>query len=137
MLSSNCSLNHSRLIGGDIYDLFESTFHTQVQVSNGNKLSITNPINKNVVKCLVMVEHKDYGRSMKPFFIEIPIFLGLSKQFGQINFGAFGVFSSNLSASTLVLRVPCPCFPLINYYFYKKLSQFGLQRTRDLTIVCP
>ena len=44
LLSSNCSLNHSRLIGGDIYDLFESTFHTQVQVSNGNKLSITNPI---------------------------------------------------------------------------------------------
>ena len=47
----------------------------------------------------------------------------------------------------LVLWVPCPCFPIINHYFYKKLSlyihipniylglgfEFGLQRIRDLT----
>ena len=44
-----------------------------------------------------------------------------------------------------------PCFPLINHYFYKKLSlyiqitnvylglefEFGPQRIRDLAIVCP
>ena len=49
--------------------------------------------------------------------------------------------------------VPCPCFPLINDHFYKKLSlyiqipniylgmgfefEFGPQRIRDLVIVCP
>ena len=69
-------------------------------------------------------------------------------QFGQINFGAF---SANLSAPILVLWVPCPCFPLINHYFYKKLSlyiqipniylglgfEFGPQRIWDLAIVCP
>ena len=77
--------------------------------------------------------------------------LGLCRQFGQINFEAFGVFSANLSAPILVLWVPCPCFSLINRYFYKKLSlyiqipniDFGLgfkfvpQRIRDLAIVCP
>ena len=32
-----------------------------------------------------------------------PKLLGLSRQFGQINFGAFGVFSADLSAPILVL----------------------------------
>ena len=46
---------------------------------------------------------------------------------------------------------PCPCFPLINHYFYKKLSlyiqipkiyfgvgvEFGPERIRNLVIVCP
>ena len=50
-----------------------------------------------------------------------------------------------------VLWVPCPCFLLFNHYFYKKPSlyiripniylrlgfEFGLQRIRDLAIVCP
>ena len=36
----------------------------------------------------------DYGSPMKPFFIEIPNF---GRQFGQINFGAFGVFSANFT----------------------------------------
>ena len=40
--------------------------------------------------------------------------------YGQVHFGAFGVFSADLSAPIFVLRVPCPCFPLINHYFYKK-----------------
>ena len=79
--------------------------------------------------------------------------LGLATQFGQIHFGAFEVFSADLSAPILVLWVPCPCFPLFNHYFYKKLSlyihipniylglefefEFGLQRIRDLAFVCP
>jgi hypothetical protein len=40
---------------------------------------------------------------MKPFFIEIPILFGLGRQFGQISFGAFGIFSADLSAPILVL----------------------------------
>ena len=31
-----------------------------------------------------------------------------------------GLFSADLLALILVLWVPCPCFPLINHYFYKK-----------------
>ena len=83
------------------------------------------------------------------FFHGNPKVLSLGRQFGQINFWTFGVFSVNLSAPILVLWVPCPCFPLIKHYFYKKLSlyiqipniylgsgfEFGLQR--DLAIVCP
>ena len=56
-----------------------------------------------------------------------------------------------LSAPILVLWVPCPCFPLINHYFYKKLSLFihipniflglgfelGPQRIGNSVIVCP
>ena len=85
------------------------------------------------------------------FFHRNPKLLGLGKQFGQINFGAFGVFSANLSAPILVQWVPCPCFPSINHYFYKKLSlyiqisnvyfglgfEFGPQRIRDWAITCP
>ena len=36
------------------------------------------------------------------FFHRNPNLLGLGRQFGQINFGAFGVFSANLSAPILV-----------------------------------
>ena len=87
------------------------------------------------------------------FFHRNPKLLGLGRQFGQINFGAFEVFLADLSAPILVLWVPCPCFPLINHYFYKKLSlyihipniylglgfefEFGPQIIRDLAIVCP
>ena len=60
-------------------------------------------------------------------------------------------FLANLSAPILVLWVPCPCFPLIIHYFYKKLSlyiqipniylglgfELGPQRIGDLAIVCP
>ena len=35
------------------------------------------------------------------FFHQIPKLLGLGRKFGQINFGAFGVFSANLSAPIL------------------------------------
>ena len=93
----------------------------------------------------------DYGRANKAFFRRNPRLLGLGRQFRQINFGVFGVFSDHLSAPNLVLWVPCPSFPLINHYFYKKLChyiqipniylgfgfEFGPQRFRDLAIVCP
>ena len=85
--------------------------------------------------------------AQEAFFHWNPKLLGLSRQFGPINFGAFGVFSANLSAPILILWVPCPCFPLINHYFYKKLSLyihipniylgFGLYRISDLAYVCP
>ena len=55
------------------------------------------------------------------FFHRNPKLSGLGRQFGQINFVAFGVFSADLSAPILIQWVPCPCFPLINnHYFYKK-----------------
>ena len=54
------------------------------------------------------------------FFRWNPKHLGLGRQFGQIKFWAFGVLLVILSAPILALWVPCPCFPLINHYFYKK-----------------
>ena len=85
------------------------------------------------------------------FFHWKPELLGLGRQIGQINSGAFGLFLAKLSAPILVQWVPCPCFPLFNHYFYKKLSlyiqipniylglgfEFGPQRIRNLAIVCP
>ena len=50
--------------------------------------------------------------------------LGLGRQFGQTNFGGFGVLSADSSAPIFVMWVPCPCFPIINHYFYKKLSLY-------------
>ena len=43
-----------------------------------------------------------------------PELLGLGRKIGQINSGAFGVFSAE-------------CFPLFNNYFYKKLSIYTYQ----------
>ena len=56
----------------------------------------------------------------KAFFHWNPELLGLGRQIGQINSGAFGVFSAKLSAPILVQWVSCPCFPLFKNYFYKK-----------------
>ena len=55
--------------------------------------------------------------TQKELLFENLNFLGLDRQIGPKSFGAFGVFSADFSAPILVLRVPCPCFPLINYYF--------------------
>ena len=85
------------------------------------------------------------------FFHWNPELFGLGRHVGQINFGAFGVFSAKLSAPILVQWVPCPCFPLFNHHFCKKLRLFihipniylGLefefrpQRIWDLASVCP
>ena len=86
---------------------------------------------------LLMIKTTDYGRPIKPFFSKILTFWAWAD-----NFGAFGVFSADLSAPILVLWVPCPCFPLINHFFYKNISfwfqfQFGQQRIRDLAIMRP
>ena len=54
------------------------------------------------------------------FFHWNPELLGLGRQIGQINSGAFEVFSAKLSAPILLQWVPCPCFLLFNHYFYKK-----------------
>ena len=58
-----------------------------------------------------MLEITDYGRPMKPFFIES---LGLGKHIGQIHFGAFGVVSAEISVPILVseslyIRIPTSC----------------------------
>jgi hypothetical protein len=39
---------------------------------------------------------------LEAFFHRNPKLLGLGRQFGQINIGAFGVFSADLSATILV-----------------------------------
>ena len=58
-----------------------------------------------------------------------PKLLGLDRQFGQVNFGVFGVFLANLSAPILVLWVLGPRFPSINHYFYKKLVFISQSQT--------
>ena len=96
----------------------------------------------------------DWPRTMDAqwsLFYRNPNILGFGRQFGQIKFGAFGVFSADLSTPILVQWVPCQYFPLINNYFYKELSlyiripnihlelgfEIGPQRIRNLAIVCP
>ena len=84
------------------------------------------------------------------FFHWNPELLGLGRQIGQINSGAFGVFFRP-NYQHPVQWVPCPCFPLFNHYFYKKLSlyilipniylelgfEFGSERIRDLAFMYP
>ena len=71
-------------------------------------------------------------------------------EFVQIKFGVFGVLLANLTSLILVLWVSCSCFPLINHYFYKKMSlnakiyipstlnidQYTLAHTIDCVCVC-
>jgi hypothetical protein len=63
-----------------------------------------------------------------------PKILGLGREIGQINSGAFGVFSAK---PILVQWVPCPCFPLFIHYFliYPKYSKHWLS-TLAHTIDC-
>ena len=60
----------------------------------------------------------DYGRPMKPFFHQNPKHLCLGRQFGQINCGAFGVFSAKLSARSEYY------FSIIQPLFLQKDSAF-------------
>ena len=55
--------------------------------------------------------------------------LGLGRQIGQINSGAFGVFSAELSPPILVHWVP-------NIYLGLGF-EFGPQKIRNLAIMCP
>ena len=82
-----------------------------------------------------------------------PDLLGLDRQIGQINCGAFGVISAKVLGPILLLLLLCLCFPLFNRYFHKKLSlyihilniylglgfkfEFGPQKNRHLAFVCP
>ena len=61
-------------------------------------------------------------RPNKAFFYWNLELLGLGRKIGQLNSGAFGVFSSELSAPVLVQWVPC--FLLFNHYFYKNVSLY-------------
>ena len=104
-----------------------------------------------IIEDFIKIRATDYGHPMKPFFHWNTELLGLGRQIGQINSGAFWVLSAKLSAPILVQWVPCPCFPLFNHYFYKKLSlyinihniylglrfELGPQRIRNLAFVCP
>ena len=88
----------------------------------------------------------NYGHPDRAF--ENPKLYAWADKLGRKN---LGYFQANLSAPILVLWVPCPCFPLINHYFYKTISlyiqipkkylgvgvQFGPKRIRNLVIVCP
>jgi hypothetical protein len=65
-----------------------------------------------------MLEITDYGRPMKPFFIEL---LGLGKQIGQINFRAFGVISAEISVSThFGTESPLSIFSIIQPLYLQK-----------------
>jgi hypothetical protein len=53
-------------------------------------------------------------------FHQNPQFLRLGRQFGQINFGAFGVIPANLSAPILVLLSPLSMFSINQPLFLQK-----------------
>ena len=96
------------------------------------------------------VRDMDYGCPMKPFFIVITIF-GLGQTNWPDKIWGIWVFSVQISAPILVLWDTCPCFPLFNCYFYKKLGlyihipniypglrfEFEQKRIRNLAFVCP
>ena len=88
--------------------------------------------------CCLVFDVTDYGRTMKPFFIEIKTI------WADKFWGIWGIFGRFISTH-------CPCFPLINHYLKKKLNlyfqipntylglgfEFGPQKIWDLAIVCP
>jgi hypothetical protein len=59
--------------------------------------------------CCLVFDVTDYGRTMKPFFIEIKTI------WADKFWGIWGIFGRFISTH-------CPCFPLINHYLKKKLS---------------
>jgi hypothetical protein len=81
---------------------------------------------------------------MKPFFHWNPKLLGLGRQVGQMNFGAFGVFSAKLSAPILAHVFHCSIVistKKLSLYIHipnKYLGfEFGPRRIRDLAFMCP
>ena len=84
----------------------------------------TAPANKRSLKYLLFTLYHGIRTPNEAFFHRNPKLLGFGRQIGLINFGAFVVFSAKLSAPILVQWVPCPCFPLFNHYFYKKISLY-------------
>ena len=67
--------------------------------------SFVNKMNISDVRVGFFMNHTQHGLRTpnEAFFHQNPKLLGLGRQIGQINFGAFGVFSNNLSAPILVL----------------------------------
>ena len=63
------------------------------------------------------------------FFCENPKLLGLGRQIGMKSFGAFGVFSANLSAPILIQRVLCSRSALFMFSMNQPLI---LQKTKPL-----
>ena len=81
---------------------------------------------------------------MKPFFYWNLELLGLGRQIGQMNTRAFGVFSAKLSAPILLQSMFSIIKKLSLYIYIPNIYlgsgfefEFGLQRIRDLAIVCP
>ena len=66
----------------------------------------------------------DYGRPNcnEAFSHRNPNILGLGRQFGQVHFTAFGVFSADLSAPILIECSESLAFH--NLYFYKKIGLY-------------
>ena len=103
----------------------------------------------NCFYALPMIESTDYGRPMKPFFHWNPELLGLGRQIGKINSGAFGVFRPNHQHpfwySESLVHVFHTLFlkKTLNLYIYIPNIclglgfEFGPQRIRDLASVCP
>ena len=91
----------------------------------------------------------DYGHPMKPLFLKSRTFVLGQTNWADKFWGIWGIFGRTIS--TQAIFVQCPCFPLFNHYFYKKLSlyihipniylglglEFGPQRIRDLAFMCP
>ena len=87
------------------------------------------------------------------FFHWIPELLGLGKQIGQINCGAFGVFSAKLQESELSVPILVQWLHVFHYSsiiseklnFYNYIQniymglrfEFGLQRINDLAFAYP
>ena len=69
------------------------------------------------------INHFDHGLRTpnEAYFHWNTELLGIGSQIGQTNSGAFWVFSAKL---ILVQWVPCPCFPIFNHYFCKKVSLY-------------
>ena len=99
-----------------------------------------------------MIMGTDYGRSMKPFSLKFQTF-GLGKTNWADRFcGIWGIFGWTISTHFDTVS-PLPMFSIIQPIFFKKLSlyihipnvflglgfifEFGLQRIRDLALVCP
>ena len=118
-----------------------------------NKLIIHRPQCNGMILCLK--EHFHIHRQRTPneaFFHWNPEFLGLGRQIGQKHSGEFGIFSAKLLASifgmcskslvhvfhylNIISLKTKPLYPHPKYLFGIGLD-FGLQRIRNSTIVCP
>jgi hypothetical protein len=97
---------------------------------------------------MTIVDHTDYGRPMKPFFIEIPNF-GLGQTIWADNFGGiFGQFISTdfgtvsplsmlpINQTLFLQKKTCLYIQIPNIYLGLGL-EFGPKQIRGLAIVCP